>query len=329
MSVLMISLDKKILEPHSLVAKRMVVHAQNEPLFILIPSNSDVYNVIGGNIRVVGIGGNKFKQFFTLLKKGNELIVNNKIQRITCQDPFATALIGWILKLKNNVELEIQVHGDFWGGDYYLRSGVKNFLYYFLGKFLIKRADFIRVAGLRIKKTLLVLGILETKIIIKPVVIDFKSLKNYEPKINLHNKYPSYKKIFLFLGRLDPIKNLLQLVEVFSLFSKEENYLLLIVGEGFQRKIIEKKITELNLSNNVKMEGWTNDPWSYLKTCDCLVLPSLSEGYGVVVMEAAAVNVTIIMTDVGVANYELLPSDKVFICPVNNKIALKTAIENV
>jgi glycosyltransferase involved in cell wall biosynthesis len=67
------------------------------------------------------------------------------------------------------------------------------------------------------------------------------------------------------------------------------------------------------------LEKWTDDPFSYVKTADCVLFPSLSEGYGMVAMEAHAAGTPIIMTDVGVANYELPAGPKVIITPLDDR----------
>jgi glycosyltransferase involved in cell wall biosynthesis len=107
------------------------------------------------------------------------------------------------------------------------------------------------------------------------------------------------------------------LVDVFEGVVKQKNHLLLIVGDGVELQKLKAKSNKLQA--NVKFETWTNDPISYLKTADCLLFPSRSEGYGLVAMEASAVGTPIIMNSVGVANYELKPSEKVKILPINDK----------
>ena len=173
------------------------------------------------------------------------------------------------------------------------------------------------------------MGVSDDKIIIKPVDVDFEFIKKYEPHLDLHNLYPR-RKIYLVLGRLDPVKNILWMVELFEHVSqKNMDVLLLVVGEGSEKRKIENLIKRYNLENNIKIENWTNDPISYLRTADCLLFPSLRESYGLVVMEAQAVGTPIIMSDVGVANYELKASEKVKILPVNDKEKWMKAILSI
>lgn len=101
------------------------------------------------------------------------------------------------------------------------------------------------------------------------------------------------------------------------------NYLLLVVGTGSEKLKLENKVKSLGLTNNIKFEDWTSDSASYIKTADCVLFPSLSEGYGLVAMEAVAMGTKLVMNDVGVANFELKPSDKVKIISLDKEVWVK------
>jgi len=318
----MISLDRKILDPNSDAARRMVEYGRTDELFIIIPNREMEAFDLSSTVHVQSTGGNKLLQFCRLRKIGNKLIKNNNIQEITTQDPFFTGLVGWCLKKKFNLKLEVQMHGDFFNS-YYQKQWIK----LKIAKFVLKRADVIRVVGERVKHSLLDLGIRESKIILKSVPIDVEFIKNYQPKIDLHQKYPGYEKIFLVLGRLEQVKNIKWLVELFKeIIKQRNNYLLLIVGGGAEEPNIKYQISNNKLKKNVILENWTDNPFDYLKTADCLLFPSLNEGYGLVAMEAFAAGTPVIMTDVGVANYELKPGPKVIIAPAGDKKEFLKAI---
>lgn len=321
MGILMISLDKKILDEKSSVAERMKVYGQKNNLYIIIPTNKEQPVELSSSVRVFPTGGNKIRQFLRIYFLGRKLIRENSIELITTQDPFFTGLAGVWLKKKTGKNLEIQVHGDFFGVRYY--QGLAWKIRLWLGKRNLRQADKIRVVGERIRQSLLKLGLKEEIMEVRPVQIDVDQIQKYQPKFKLHEKYAGYEKIFLVLSRLDLIKNIKWLIDVFSeVIKQKNNWLLLIVGSG-------RDETNIKLQNNIKLESWTNDPVSYLKTADCLLFPSLSEGYGLVVMEAAVAGTPVIMNDVGVANYELKPGPKVTIVPVNDKDKFIQAILSI
>lgn len=339
MRQLMISLDKKILDPNSAVARRMVEYGKEIELFIIIPDKKKQTLDLSPAVHAQSTGGNKLLQFFNLKKIGKEIIGNWKLSccedgilfageigncLITVQDPFFTGLAGVWLKRKTGIKLEVQMHGDFFS-EYYKKQWFRQCL----ARWVVRRADKVRVVGERIKRSLSHLGVTEDKIIVRPVPIDVEYIKNHQPKIDLHKKYPGYEKIFLVLGRLELVKNIFWLIKIFAEVVKQKNYLLLIVGNGQCLANLQSEICNLKLSSKIKFEPWTNDPYSYLKTADCILFSSLSEGYGMVPMEANAAGTTVIMNDVGVANFELKPSEKVRILPVNDKEMWIKAISEV
>lgn len=325
MRELMISLDQNIFNSASQVAQRMIEYEKNAELTILIPSANEARQQLGNKSVVAGSGGkNKIFQFFRVLSLASELLVERDIERVTVQDPFFTGFIGARLKKKNpHVTFEVQMHGDFYSSNYYRQSGLKNLFQYYLGKwFVLKKADTIRVVGERIKKSLLALGISPEKIVVRPV-LSSQTLNRGERR-DLHAAYPQFNKIFLCLGRLEPVKNIPWLLGVFKQVAlKFPQAGLVIVGAGGQRAVITALIKKLRLEENVMLEPWTDDPQSYLKSADGVVFPSLSEGYGLVPMEAAQAGTPVVMTDVGVAHFELKASDKVRIVPVNDEQAFE------
>jgi len=317
----MISLDNKILDSNSMVAKRMVDYGVYDRLYIIVPNTIDKFVELSPEVKVWGIGGNKIKQFIKLKKKGEIIIKKYVIDLITTQDPFFTGLLGLILKKKTKINLEIQLHGDFFGNSYYKKSGFKNFIQYFLAKYIVLyNADKIRVVGERIKNNLLELGVNEDKIELRAIEVNKEYIESYQIKTDLKKKYSAYNKIFLSIGRLELVKNIDFLIDIFAEVIKEKkDYLLLVVGSGSQKNILIEKVKMLGLENNIKFEDWTDDHISYIKTCDVVLFPSLSEGYGMVPMEANMAGKKVIMSDVGVANYELKPSENVIILPIDYK----------
>jgi len=98
-----------------------------------------------------------------------------------------------------------------------------------------------------------------------------------------------------FIGRLDPVKRIPDLVRAIALVPGMELH---IFGEGDDRAMIEYTINELNLSHRVTMHGRTRSPLDALKCIDTLVLPSEAEGFGIVLIEAMAAGRSVIATDV-------------------------------
>ncbi|MBP7992026.1 MAG: glycosyltransferase [Candidatus Magasanikbacteria bacterium] len=322
MRTLMLSLDNHILDPGSRVAARMVEFGMQSELDIIIPATQNKEVSLSESVRVFGTGGSKWQQFFRLMRISKDLQKKNSYDLITTQDPFLLGLVG-LLSKKKDTKLEIQLHGDFFSTEYYRHSGLKNWIYYWLARFVLPRADSVRVVGERIKQSVLRLGISEDKIVVRPVVLEIP--ENIQPDLELRKKY-SDKRIFLVLGRLHTVKNIAWLIKRLAALPQKDWHLL-IVGEGEEKKHLESLAKKLHLEDEITFWPWTKEPFVVLKTADCLLFPSLSEGYGLVPMEAVALGCPVIMNDVGVAGYEL-NGPLVTVIPVSRPSDWERALEN-
>lgn len=302
MRTLMISLDTHILDPDSRVAARMVAYGTQGELDIIIPTTQNKEVGLSDAVRAFGTGGNKLQHFFRLIGRAKDLQKKNSYDVVTTQDPFLLGLVGLLCK-KQNTKLEVQLHGDFFSTEYYRQSGLKNWVLYWLARMVVlPRVNMVRVVGERVKQSVVKLGIPEQNIIVRPVHMD-AAQSSMHPDLTLRQKY-SDKRIFLVLGRLHPVKNISWLVERLGALPQKDWHLL-VVGEGEEKKYLESVVKSLHLEDEISFLPWTKEPYILLKTVDCLLFPSLSEGYGLVPMEAVAVGCPVIMNDVGVANYEL------------------------
>lgn len=81
-------------------------------------------------------------------------------------------------------------------------------------------------------------------------------------------------------GRLDEVKNWPRLIKAFSIVKKSiPDAQLLIIGEGEQRKQLEKLINAYGLDSSVTLLGFRQNPFAYLAKSSLYVLPSYSEGF--------------------------------------------------
>lgn len=328
----MISLDKKILDKDSRVAQRMVEYGKADELFIIIPSNIKRNLDLSPTVHVESTGGGKVAQYFRLKNLAKEIVEKNDIKFITVQDPSFTGNVGRWLKKKTGATLEIQLHGDFYSSDFYKKKLKDRVGYFFFGKKNLNNADKIRVVSDRVKQSVLKLGVKQNKVYVKPVP-DFENGRLISREvINIKASFPGYDKYFLFVGRLEEVKNLSWLIDIFEeivITKYGRDFFLLVLGEGSEKSKLIDLVKEKKLDKNIKFKGWTPNPKDFYPSVDCILFPSLSEGYGLVPMEAVSAGTKVIMSDVGVANYELKPSERVKILPINDKEAWVQAILNV
>ena len=104
------------------------------------------------------------------------------------------------------------------------------------------------------------------------------------------------------IGRLEPVKGPEYFIKAAKLvierFSKV-GVRFLIVGDGSLRDKLESGCRELEISNKVIFTGWRDDIPEILSVLDILVLPSLNEAVGRILIEAGASGVPVVATKVG------------------------------
>ena len=105
--------------------------------------------------------------------------------------------------------------------------------------------------------------------------------------------------VFAAVGRLALEKNLPMLVEAFAPIAAAGGTALLLIGEGPERAALQACIAQLEPGSHVRLLGERSDMARIYAAVDCLVLPSLSEGMPLVVLEAMAHGLPVLASRVG------------------------------
>jgi glycosyltransferase involved in cell wall biosynthesis len=118
-------------------------------------------------------------------------------------------------------------------------------------------------------------------------------------KIRKKLKLDLKKKYILYLGRIKSTKGIKELLDSIGKFENEDLELLL-VGEGSDSEKYKNYLVENGIKNARFLGAIYGDAkLDYLAACNCLILPSYTEGAPVVLMEAIARNLPVIATNVG------------------------------
>ena len=100
------------------------------------------------------------------------------------------------------------------------------------------------------------------------------------------------------IGRLTRPKGFDHLLPIVKKLMQEEvKFKVYILGEGEERKALERQQHELRLDDVVSMPGFIANPYSILKNMQLLVCPSIAEGYSLVIAEALYLGVPVISMD--------------------------------
>jgi len=161
-------------------------------------------------------------------------------------------------------------------------------------KFIIFLADAISVVSPEIEKKLTRLKI--GKIFIVPMGVDV-SLFKLKEKQEKRNRVQ-----LLFVGRLSIAKGIVYLIKALPvIISKFPETKLAIIGLGQEKSKFEKLVDKLNLRQNVDFLGGIDNQKlpKYYQEADIFVLPSLTEGTPVTVLEAMSCGCPVVATKVG------------------------------
>ncbi len=130
---------------------------------------------------------------------------------------------------------------------------------------------------------------------------------------------PRQHKVIGHVGSLTPQKNQDWMIRIFHEFrQKHDNWSLLIIGDGELRPLLKATIHELGLETSVFLPGVSDDvPNIMANLFDVFFLPSIFEGFGVVIPEAAAAGLCTICSDIIVPEIiECLTTKKIYTLPL-------------
>lgn len=103
----------------------------------------------------------------------------------------------------------------------------------------------------------------------------------------------------LFIGRLRIQKSLETLIYAVSEIKEDiTNLCVIVIGEGQQREYLQNLSRKLGTDKTIQFRGTTLEPGKYSKACDVFVLPSVFEGFGIVIIENFQASIPVIATNI-------------------------------
>lgn len=150
---------------------------------------------------------------------------------------------------------------------------------------------------------------------------------NSEEKKALKTKYNFSESdtIFVFVGRLVADKGINELISAFDKLSTSyASAKLLLVGdyESDLDPLKEETLKAMEMNTNIINTGWVDDVRPYFSIADILVFPSYREGFPNVVMQAGAMGLPAIVTDINGCNEIIIEGQNGTIIPVKDSDAI-------
>jgi glycosyltransferase involved in cell wall biosynthesis len=347
MQVLMLSLDREISRPDSAAQKRLVALAGaigNTPpaeagsaplvkgeLTVLVSGERDERRLVSKHLTMYSFGGAKIMQLWKMWSKGRRILnpssdsevgvlplekgeLRQRCDLITVQDPYFMGFLAVKLGERFHVPVEVQVHGF-----ERAKGGWNN-----LARFVLSRATVIRTVSNRLQHNLYsIFHIPYSKIYVLPVYTQTEPSQR-----PLKRKNVPYPFTFLTIGRLVPVKNVAMQIRAFAkVAAKIPQARLRIVGDGPLLESLKLQVKSLKLEDKIILEGHQENAERFYEEADAFLFTSDSEGWGRVVLEAAAHRLPIIMTDVGLAREVIKNEENGLIIPIQDEGELVRAMQ--
>ncbi len=201
---------------------------------------------------------------------------------VTVQDPFLRGLFAWRVARRFRAKFNVQVHTDLSAHTVWRRL---------LAKFVLQKADSVRVVSEKIKQQVETLGVRAAAHVL-PVYIDIDKFSTIERK-------PHGQKIILWVGRFEDEKDpLLALSVLKAVGDSGADAKLVMLGAGSLASALKAHAHAAALP--VTFPGW-QDPTPYLAEADVVLCTSRHESWGASMVEALAAGVPVVAPEVGVA----------------------------
>lgn len=198
---------------------------------------------------------------------------------------------------------------------------------------LFRQVDLIFINSQYARKKLMSFKCPEQKIRVLPVGLDVDFFKEEVGRSQI-------KTIIriIFVGRLIPLKAPDLVVEISRLLKEREKigFEVLIIGEGDMYSCLQEKICRYDLTDNVKLLGARTDEEirCYMEGSDIFLFPGreyeeMAETQGLVIQEAQAMKLPVIVSDAGGMAEGLLPEKSGYVVPSENLLLFAEAIERL
>ena len=299
---------------------------QGHEVYVITYPHKDIKDIDGINVigtkglNIPGVRGLMFKK--NAKKALESLLEKEDIDIIHGHYLFPAGAAAVEVGNEHGIKTYVTAHGsdmfEVYKKQPIMRSTLKN---------VLKRADVVLAVSNALRHEIIATGVsgISNKTRICWNSVDIEKFSQKEDNSFRNELGLTDKPIVLFVGNLIKRKNVDSLLEAKKIANS--NYNLVIVGDGPLFKKLKKKVEEENI-RDVIFTGSRNDVENIIPSCDVLVLPSLSESFGLVLIEALACGKPVIGSNVGGIT-EIITDDVGLLVNPNKVSSIASAIDRI
>jgi glycosyltransferase involved in cell wall biosynthesis len=177
-------------------------------------------------------------------------------------------------------------------------------LYNRLDRFVLRFCDRIIAVSGTIKNDLLKNGIPRSRIVVIKNAVGTSCRNHASGDARLKKREEigaaPEERVVGYVGRLSPEKGVNFLIDAAkALKDSGQRFRILLLGDGPKRKTLEEQVAAMGLSHHVLFAGFQAEVQDWLPALDCFVLPSLTEGTPMALLEAMSFGIPVIAARVG------------------------------
>ena len=200
---------------------------------------------------------------------------------------------------------------------------------YFLNKAIsttVPRAEMVIVPSQGVSDHLTsYYGIPAEKITVIPNPVDIEHIRNTSGPAFPFPRDGNFR--IGFVGGFTREKNVGCLLRAFAILRRAKKPVrLYLIGDGDERASLKDLSKELSIADAVHFLGYQNNPYSFLKELDALVVPSYYETFSYVMLEAIACGVPVVSSKWPSCEYLYRDNENCLLFPVNDPNQLAQSI---
>lgn len=242
---------------------------------------------------------------YDAIKIGCRIIEKDAVDLITTQDPFSTGLVGYFLKKRYGIPLEVQNHSDFIDNRIWIAERpYRNWFLNAIGKLIVRRADSLRVINKKEAHKYFDLGVPEKRVQLQPTPVNLARFEKFPldgevDKLRKRLGLRENERVVLWVGRPVGVKWLSLWLEVVKLVQARcDGVRGVIAGDLKFAPELPACAKRMGLENGVIFTGYVphEDLPAYFTLADVYLHTSIYEGLGKVMVEAGIAGKAVVST---------------------------------